>query len=168
MSLRTLKIMSVVAMGLLLSLIAFGNITDYDTNFQFVRHVLTMDTLFPDATIRYRAITLPWAHHLAYAAIIAVEILAAALCWSGAWAMWRHRASSATSFQRAKRVAFAGLALGAGLYLIGFITIGGEWFGMWMSHQWNGIEGAFRFFLMLFAVLIFVSMRDDDTDALRP
>jgi predicted small integral membrane protein len=168
MSLRTLKIMSVGAMGLLLSLIAFGNLTDYDSNFQFVRHVLAMDTLFPDATIRYRAITASWAHHLAFGAIITTQILAAVLCWLGTSSMWRHRESSVASFQHAKRVAFAGLALGAGLYLIGFITIGGEWFGMWMSQQWNGVEGAFRFFLMFFAALIFVGMHDDDADTLRP
>ena len=168
MSLRTLRIMSVGAMGLLLSLFVFDNLTDYNTNFQFVRHVLSMDTIFPDATIRYRAITAPWAHHLAYAAIIATEFLAALLCWLGTWSMWRQRAAPAAAFQGARRLAFAGLGLGAGLYLIGFITIGGEWFAMWMSHEWNGVESAFRFFLMLFAVLIFVAMRDDDADALRP
>jgi len=31
-------------MGLLVSLVAFGNLTDYETNFAFVQHVLTMDT----------------------------------------------------------------------------------------------------------------------------
>ncbi|WP_099514846.1 DUF2165 family protein [Microvirga ossetica] len=31
------------------------------------------------------------------------------------------------------------------IWLVGFIAIGGEWFGMWMSPQWNGIEAAFHF-----------------------
>jgi predicted small integral membrane protein len=26
----------------------------------------------------------------------------------------------------------------------GFITIGGEWFQMWRSVEWNGLEPAFR------------------------
>jgi predicted small integral membrane protein len=166
MSLRTLKAMSAAAMGLMLASFAFGNLTDYNSNFQFVRHVLMMDTIFPDATIRYRAIAAPWLHHLAYGAIIATQVIASALCWLGAWRMWRQRAATAIAFRQAKRRAFAGLALGAALYQVGFITIGGEWFGMWMSSQWNGVDSAFRFFVCLFAVLLFVAMRDDDEDAL--
>src|SRR5215203_3203570 len=70
--LRASKTMAVAvaAMGLLVSLVAFGNLTDYDTNFAFVQHVLLMDTTFPSSTIRYRAITNPALHHAAYALII--------------------------------------------------------------------------------------------------
>src|SRR3954452_10922819 len=81
-------------MGLLVSLVAFGNLTDYDTNFAFVQHVLTMDTTFPSSTIRYRAITNPALHHAAYALIIATEILTAALCGTSAT---RVRGSTALS-----------------------------------------------------------------------
>jgi predicted small integral membrane protein len=31
---------------------------------------------------------------------------------------------------------------------------------MWMSSQWNGIESAFRVFITILAVLIFVTLRD--------
>jgi len=48
--------LAVAAVAVLVSLVAFGNLTDYDTNFAFVQHVLLMDTIFPNATIRYRAI----------------------------------------------------------------------------------------------------------------
>jgi predicted small integral membrane protein len=167
MSLRLLKVLSVSAMGLMLGLFAFGNLTDYDSNFQFVRHVLMMDTIFPGATIRYRAIAAPWMHHLAYGAIIATQVIASLSCWLGAWRMWRQRSATAAVFRHARRTAFAGLGLGAALYQVGFITIGGEWFGMWMSSQWNGIDSAFRFFVCLFVVLIIVAMRDDEEDALR-
>nr|WP_279512547.1 DUF2165 family protein [Burkholderia pyrrocinia] len=30
----------------------------------------------------------------------------------------------------------------------------GEWFGMWMSKQWNGVPDAFRFFITLLLVLV--------------
>ena len=39
--------------------VAFGNVSDYDTNFAFIQHVLSMDTIFERSTIRYRAITDP-------------------------------------------------------------------------------------------------------------
>ena len=62
--------MAVAATALPISLVAFGNITDYETNFAFVQHVLAMDTIFPNATIHYRAVTSPGLHHTAYAIII--------------------------------------------------------------------------------------------------
>ena len=57
----------VAAIALFATLVAFGNITDYGTNFAFVQHVLSMDTIFELSTIRYRAITSPTLHQLAYA-----------------------------------------------------------------------------------------------------
>src|SRR3954467_9698345 len=77
---RAAKTLSVAGMALLLSLVAFGNVTDYGTNLAFVQHVLTMDTIFPGPTIRYRAIDSPLLHHAAYAIIIATEAVSAALC----------------------------------------------------------------------------------------
>ena len=52
MIVRASKSILVAAVALWVSLVAFGNITDYGTNLAFVNHVLSMDTVFPDATIR--------------------------------------------------------------------------------------------------------------------
>ena len=30
------------------------------------------------------------------------------------------------------------------LFFGGFITVGGEWFNMWRSTSWNGLDPAFR------------------------
>jgi predicted small integral membrane protein len=30
------------------------------------------------------------------------------------------------------------------LFFAGFITLGGEWFSMWRSTAWNGLDPAFR------------------------
>src|SRR6476659_5514703 len=91
LALRAAKTLAVAAMALLVSLVAFGNLTDYDTNFAFVQHVLSLDTIFPSSTIRWRAVSSPALHHLAYASIIAVEIGVAALCWIGAVQLARRR-----------------------------------------------------------------------------
>ena len=48
---------------------------------------------------------------------------------------------------------------------VGFIAIGGEWFGMWMSQQWNGLPSAFRYLTMTLGVLIFVALPDPDIRA---
>jgi hypothetical protein len=71
---RVVKPALVAAIALLVSLVAFGNLTDYDTNFVFVQHVMSMDTIYPFSTIRYRAISAPALHHAAYALIIAAEL----------------------------------------------------------------------------------------------
>ena len=162
MLLRIAKTAMVAAIAVLFSIVAFGNITDYGTNFAFVQHVLSMDTLFPTTTITYRAITSPALHRLAYAAIIATEIAIALLCWLGALALLRELYAPAERFNRAKPFAIAGLTLGFLLYQFGFITIGGEWFGMWMSQQWNGAPDAFRYLTTLILILIFVAMPEGD------
>jgi predicted small integral membrane protein len=42
------------------------------------------------------------------------------------------------------------------------MVIGGEWFGMWQSKDWNGVPSAFRFDVVLLLVLIFVMQNDGD------
>jgi predicted small integral membrane protein len=164
MGIRLSRILLVVVIALWVALVAFGNLTDYASNWLFVQHVLAMDSIFPDASIHYRAIHSPLLQHAAYALIIAVETLAAVLCGIGAWQMWRARRASAAVFHRARRMAVAGLSVGVLLWLGGFMAIGGEWFGMWMSTQWNGLASAFRFVVVLLAALVYLGQRDDELD----
>lgn len=159
---RASKAAMVAAIALWASLVAFGNITDYGTNFAFVQHVLSMDTVFPDTTIRYRAVTSPALHHAAYLLIIAAETLTALLCWAGAFRMGQRLRAPAADFARSKAYAVAGLTLGFLVWQVGFMAIGGEWFGMWMSQQWNGVPSAFRFLVTIIAVLIYVVLPDGE------
>jgi predicted small integral membrane protein len=158
---RTSKSIMVAAVALWVSLVAFGNITDYGTNLAFVIHVLSMDTLFSGTTIRYRAITSQALHHAAYNLIIAAEAIAATFCWIAAFRMFRSIPDPA-AFTRAKTLAVVGLTTCLLIWLVGFIAIGGEWFGMWMSERWNGIQSAFRFSALVLGTLIFVIAPDSD------
>ena len=162
MAIRYSKIILLAAMALLATLVALGNVTDYGTNFAFVRHTLLMDTVFPDAAIRWRAIESPVLHHAAYGLVIALEIAMAALCWLGTLRMWRRVRDEARAFNQAKTAGIAGLTVGFVCWQAGFMTVGGEWFGMWMSREWNGVPGAFRFFVTVLLVLIFVAQRDGE------
>jgi predicted small integral membrane protein len=65
-----------------------------------------------DSRLRRRAIRSPVLHHLAYAAIIAAEALAAGLCPWGAVLLIRALALPVDAFYEVKTTAFAGLALG--------------------------------------------------------
>jgi predicted small integral membrane protein len=163
-AIRAAKAALVAAIAVFASLVTFGNLTDYDTNFVFVQHVLSMDTIYPSSTIKYRAIIDPALHHAAYSVIIAAEAATAVLCWIGAAALLRHIRNDAGAFNRAKTSAVGGLTFGFLLWQVGFMSIGGEWFGMWQSQQWNGVPSAFRFFITIIAVLIFVAMPDRELD----
>ncbi len=163
-AIRAAKIVLVAAIALFASLVAFGNVTDYRTNFVFVQHVLSMDTILPISHIHYRAVASPALHHLAYALITAAEAATAVLCWIGVLALLRALRADAAAFHRAKAFAVLGLTLGFLTWQVGFMTIGGEWFGMWQSPQWNGVPGAFRFVMVIVAVLIFVVLRDEEIE----
>lgn len=128
--------------ALYVSLVAFGNITDFDTNQQFVRHVLAMDTTFKDPDLMWRALTSHGLQDTAYLAIIAWETAAAAVLLAGTalWAVGLRRGG----FARARHVSTLGLLMVVLLFGVGFLAIGGEWFSMWQSKNWNGLEAATR------------------------
>jgi len=161
---RWSKIAMCLSLAAFALLCAADNVWDYGTNFDFVRHVLSMDTTFHDPLIMGRAVTVPPLWHAGYWLIIAGEALTGLLFAVGAWAMWIARYGSAGAFQRAKHWAIAGALAGFMVWFFGFMVVGGEWFAMWQSRIWNGQEGAFRFYLTLLAVLIFVNQRDDQLD----
>lgn len=160
MIVRLSKTLLVLLVGLFALLVGVDNIIDYATNYAFVDHVMAMDTVFPDSTLKWRAITSPALHHAAYAVIIAIELATGVLCVAGAARLWNARGASARSFNAAKDVAVAGLVCGFALWFFGFLTVGGEWFQMWQSPTWNGQEAAFRFVACIGIVLIFLNQKD--------
>jgi predicted small integral membrane protein len=162
MSTRVSKSALTLTLGIFALLVSVDNIIDYDTNFAFVQHVLSMDTTFPGNKLMWRAITRDWVHHAAYASIIAAELAVGLMCVAGAWRLFTARARPAAYFNEAKALAIAGMAAGFGLYFFGFLVIGGEWFQMWQSATWNGQEAAFRFAALFGLVLIFVAIEDLD------
>ncbi len=73
--------------------------------------------------------------------------------------------ANSACFNRAKKYAVVGAGLGFLLWFTGFMVVGGEWFAMWQSKTWNGQPAAFRFYMTLLAVIIFVSQPDGELDA---
>jgi len=159
---RIAKIVMVGSLALFAFVVTFDNVTDYDTNFEFVRHVLSMDTIFPGSTLLYRRVTSPALWNLGYWLIILGEGMTSLALGIAALALLRQLRSDGARFNRAKRFVFVGAALGFLVWFFGFMVVGGEWFQMWQSQAWNGQEGAFRFYLTILAVLIFVNHEDGD------
>ena len=151
----------VLAFALHASLVAFGNLTDYNSNFSLVTHVLMMDTTFSDNQGMWRAIHSPFIHHTVFGFIIGIEIVIAGLCWLGGLRLYQNLKDPA-SFNQAKGLAILGLTLGFILWFTGFMTIGGEWFLMWQSETANGQQAAFRLVMIIGITLIYLTQADEE------
>jgi len=157
MTLRLSKILLLFSVALYFSIVAFTNITDYSSNFEFVRHVLSMDTTFPGNHAMYRALQQPWLQTLFYCTIIVWEILVALLAWGGGILLLRRLRAPAHDFHCQKYLGITALTLGCLLWFVAFLTIGGEWFLMWQSPTWNGQNAAFRMFTILGIILLYLT-----------
>lgn len=160
---RLCKTALVGSVALLFTLFAFGNVTDYDSNWIFVRHVMSMDTVIPDSTLHWRAISDPTLQTAAYWIIIVWQAAIAAVLWVGVAQLFA--ASSSRGFAQAKSVAVVGLTAGILLLLVPFIAIGGEWFAMWQSSTWNSQNEAFQLTITIGIVLIVLLLPEKDEDA---
>jgi predicted small integral membrane protein len=157
---RAAKLLLISAIAFYYTLVVFNNITDFDSNYQFVRHVLMMDTTFPGNKGMWRALNAAVLHLAFYVSIILWEAATMVLGWWGAFSLFRTLRSPVAEFNAAKRIPLAALALGMLMWFGAFLTVGGEWFLMWQSRNWNGQEAAFRMFAVLGIVLLLVLQPD--------
>lgn len=155
-SLRYIQIAMVASIALFFSLVAFNNLTAFQANWQFVQHVLSMDTTFQDGVLMKRAITNPLIQKAAYFLIILWQAITALICWLGCLILFRNIKEHPTQFHEAKKWAFIGLFFGFLLYMVGFIILGGEWFSMWQSKVWNGQAAAGLFLSLILFVMVFL------------
>jgi predicted small integral membrane protein len=159
---RIAKITMIAALAAYALIVAYDNIVDYGSNYEFVSHVLSMDTTFEGNQLKHRAISNETIWRAAYVMIIAVEALTGLLLAFGALALVRRLRAPADIFNKAKVWSVAGLVAGFGLWFGGFLVIAGEYFAMWQSKVWNGQEAAFRITAVILGVLIYVSLPDDE------
>ncbi len=157
---RVVQLVLTGSIALFALITGWNNLMDYDSNWQFVRHVLSMDTAFPHTTLTSRAITSPPAHEAAYWLIIAAELGTGLLTTCGFFTMAKHFRDAGPRFENAKAPAVLGIALGLLLWFTGFFVVAGEWFAMWQSSQWNGRPSAFQFCVLLLLSLIVLLRRD--------
>jgi len=159
---RIAKIIMIAGLAAFALIVAYDNVVDYGSNYEFVKHVLSMDTTFAGNALKSRAVSDETMWHAVYALIIAVEAITGLLLAFGALALLSRLRSSAAIFNRTKVWAVAGLTVGFGLWFIGFLVIAGEYFAMWQSKVWNGQEAAFRITAVILGVLIYVSLPDGE------
>lgn len=154
---KCLLALSIALFGLLA---ASGNILDYDSNWQFVRHVLAMDSMEPwfnGQALKGRAITHPGWQQAAYLAIIAGELAFGLICAWGGGAMLRGAlCGREEAYLRGKTLFTLGCIPALLVWYTGFAVIGGEYFAMW-ARQWNGQMKAYAFIGFILLSLAYLS-----------
>lgn len=158
MIVRLSKCVLMAGIALFFSLVVFNNTMDYDSNFQFVRHVLLMDTTFAGNHGMWRSLHNSKVHTAFYVSIICWETLTMVANWWGVVQLVKQARAPLAEFVRAKSIAVTALTMGLMLWLVAFLSVGGEWFLMWQSPSWNGQEAAFRMFCVLGIVLVYLVM----------
>jgi len=68
-------------------------------------------------------------------------------------------------YDRPRRLATLGWTMVLLLFGGGFIVIGGEWFAMWQSQDWNGLDPALQNVLIAGIALILTHLPARDWDA---
>lgn len=164
-ALRLAKLVAVTGIGLLTFLIAFNNITDYYSDYYFVEHVMKMDTTFQGNNLMYRSVNSSVIYHMAYILIIALEALCSFCCLKGAWHMYRNISKKALNFQAGKCWAVYGVTLGITTWFIIFQVIAGEWFVMWQSSKWNGLDSADRILTFIGISALMLMMKEEELNA---
>jgi predicted small integral membrane protein len=164
MALRFSKAVLVFAIAFFYTILVLNNITDYGSNYEFVRHVLTMDSTFPGNHVMWRAVNSPLVHTVFYIGIIAWESVTTLLCWWAGVRLLKSYRTDREQFAAALNLAVIALTTSLLMWLVAFLAVGGEWFLMWQSHIWNGQEEAFRMFTIVGVVLLVVVQREPTPD----
>jgi predicted small integral membrane protein len=159
---RSAKLLLVAGIALFYTLVVFNNLTDFDSNYQFVHHVLSMDSTLPGNHGLWRAIRMPSVVLAFYLAIIAWEIVTMVLLWWGVGTLYRAWREAAPAFNAAKSIPIIALTLSLLMWLVAFLSIGAEWFLMWQSPSWNGQEAAFRMFAVVALILLILIQRETE------
>lgn len=148
MQIRLIKAIIVSTIALFFSLVAFNNLTDFETNRDFIVQVVTMDSVHNE-NISWRAVCRPQIQLLIYYLFILWEILTALICWLGAYQIIRHI--------HAKNLALIGITMGFVNYMVGFVDLASEWFYLWQSELKGGQIKAILFSLLMLLSLTFVA-----------
>lgn len=158
-TIRISKVLLMLYVSIFGLLVMYSNITDYPTNYEYLGHILSMDTVRAETVYKYRAITSPMAHHRIYWLIITLEVLFTCFCVMGTYHLYKNINTTARKFHEAKKFALIGLLIAITTYYVGFQVIGGEWFNMDESERWNYKDWARHIVDFLMPLTIYIALR---------
>lgn len=147
------------SVGFFCLLVGYDNIIDFNTNYEFVNAVLSMDQMEPffsgSKVILARAITNPEIHLIAYWLIIIGELTTGGVCMVGALLMFT--SINKPRFVKGQVFYMVGATFAVLLWYLGFAVIGGEYFAMW-ANKMNGQNKAYTFATFILITAIYVAL----------
>ena len=147
------------SVGFFCLLVGYDNIIDFNTNYEFVNAVLSMDQMEPffsgNKVILARAITNPEIHLIAYWLIIIGELTTGAVCMIGALLMFT--SINKPRFVKGQVTYMVGATFAILLWYLGFAVVGGEYFAMW-ANKMNGQNKAYTFATFILITAIYVAL----------
>ncbi|KAF2392861.1 MULTISPECIES: DUF2165 family protein [Pseudomonas] len=142
-------------------LVMISNFTDYPSNYEYVGHILSMDTTRENNYISYRAITSPMLHHRIYWIIITLEVIYTLYCLMGTYQLLKYINASAEAFHEAKKLSIVGLLIALFIYYVCLQVVGVEWFDMDESPTWNAKDWARHIVDFIVPLLIFLALKTE-------
>ena len=125
---RYVKLLLLAGIGLYYTFVVFDNLADFGSNYEFVRHVLLMDSTFPGNHGMWRAIHSPSIYLAFYWSIILWEFTSAVFLWWAITHLFGALRRPAATFNMQKRIAIVALTFSLLMWLVAFREVGGEWF----------------------------------------
>ncbi|TFH82888.1 DUF2165 domain-containing protein [Pseudomonas kribbensis] len=156
---RRSKVAIVFMVGMLGALIVFSNATDYDSNYIYLGHILSMDTT--GSHLMYRSINSEMMHHRIYWMIMTLETIFTSACLLGGYQLAKNINASDEQFHEAKKYAVLGFLVALFVYYFCLQVIGNGWFDMDQSKDWNAMKWAQSIVDFLLPALIFLVLKVD-------
>ncbi|PHV12901.1 DUF2165 family protein [Chitinimonas sp. BJB300] len=158
---RLTKGVLAISIGFFGLLVASGNMLDFNSNWQFVQHVLAMDSMepwFSSPVLQARAIANVGLQQAFYIAIICGELTFGLLCslGGGCILIGTLMHTKANFLLRGKSCFTLGCLIAILVWYTGFAVIGGEYFAMW-ANKWNGQMKAYAFIGFILLSLMYIS-----------
>lgn len=162
MSIRVLKILLVVCIGLQALFYAISNLLNLDGAFGAMSYVFSMadHAYYPNPI----GPVITWAPLIGVvlAVVIILEATVGILCFRGAWDMWRVRQADSAAFAASRHYAILGCGLAMVLWIGLFMAFGGAYLQMWQTETGiASLEGAFMYAVSSAVVLLFINQPED-------
>jgi predicted small integral membrane protein len=162
MLVRQCKIILLIGLAVFAFMVTFTNLSDNAETYEFIRHVMSMDTTFDDNDAIYRAVRAPMLWTIAYWLIVTGQGAVCLIYLLAAYRMIQALEAPAQEFQDSKALAMLATTVAFAVWFLAIMAIGSEWYLMWQSESWNGQSTSFRYYMTALAVLIVVMQPDSD------
>jgi hypothetical protein len=176
---RVVASLFVLMVALYYVVVAFDNITNpvnpNGSNWPFVKGVISGDGEPANTGFEWRFSNAAWFQAAVYVLVIAGESLAGITLLAAGIGGLRGSANC-PRWSRAQRLTYVGGLLGLAVFFMGFTTVGGNWYIMFLNRKWNGLDPAFQNSVMTAMMLVLVTgvligshvVHEDDDGRVQP